>query len=113
MKILMLLLLLLTLNKSTQAIAYRPVSTAIKPSMDTLLKPFYDTGVEELSVPNIDLPIYIIMSLFFMGWLAIGINSNFEDQHWLYALAVSLLTAGLGGLAYALILMPRFYDGKW
>jgi hypothetical protein len=113
MRVLVMLLLFLTINKSVHAIAYYPITPVTKSSIDTTLKPFYDTGVEELPVPNIDLPIYIIMSLFFMGWLAIGINSNFKDEHWLYALAVSVLTAGLGGLVYALILMPQFYDGKW
>jgi hypothetical protein len=113
MKVVVLLILFFFINTSMHAIAYYPLTPALNPHIDTTLKPFYDTGVTELPVPNIDLPIYIVMSLFFLGWLAIGINSNFKDEHWLYALAVSLFTAGLGGFIYALILMPRFYEGKW
>ncbi|MBX2906252.1 MAG: hypothetical protein KF744_09460 [Taibaiella sp.] len=52
--------------------------------------------------------VYIIMAIVGLGWLAMGINSNFEGRKW----ALSLLLYILGwipGLVYTLIMMKRYY----
>jgi uncharacterized membrane protein YqaE (UPF0057 family) len=52
--------------------------------------------------------VYIIMAIVGLGWLAMGINSNFEGSKW----ALSLLLYILGwipGIVYTLIMMKRYY----
>lgn len=51
---------------------------------------------------------YIILSVFFLGWLAIGINENWEGLNWLIGLLLYLLV-WVGGFVFAMIMMGKYY----
>ncbi|MCW3122025.1 MAG: hypothetical protein JWQ38_1517 [Flavipsychrobacter sp.] len=51
---------------------------------------------------------YIILSIFWLGWLAIGLNDDFEGTSWLIALLLYILFY-LPGLIYSLIVMGDYY----
>lgn len=51
---------------------------------------------------------YIVMSLLALGWLAIGIQSNFRGNDWWIALLLYFLFY-LPGLIYSLIVMKKYY----
>lgn len=57
---------------------------------------------------NIPMPLYVVMSIFFLGWLAMGINDNFKGWDWVISLALYIL-AYIPGLIYTLIMMKNYY----
>lgn len=57
-----------------------------------------------------DLPkwLYIVMSIFFLGWLAIGIKGGFKGNDWWICLLLYFLF-WLPGVIYALVVMDKYY----
>lgn len=51
---------------------------------------------------------YIILSIFWLGWLAIGLNDDFDGSSWLIALLLYILFY-FPGLIYSLIVMGDYY----
>jgi uncharacterized membrane protein YqaE (UPF0057 family) len=51
---------------------------------------------------------YIVMSIFALGWLAIGIRSNWKTNDWWISLLLYLLFY-FPGLIYSLIVMKKYY----
>ena len=51
---------------------------------------------------------YIILSIFFLGSLAIGLNDNFEGYSWLIALLLYIIL-WLPGFIYSLVVMGDYY----
>lgn len=58
--------------------------------------------------PKIDKAVYIILSLLFLGWLAIGILSDWEGNDWLINLLLTML-CWLPGVIHALFVMKKYY----
>jgi uncharacterized membrane protein YqaE (UPF0057 family) len=52
--------------------------------------------------------IYILLALFGLGWLGMGLNSNFEGSDWIISLVLYLLL-WLPGFIYTLIKMKNYY----
>lgn len=52
--------------------------------------------------------LYIVLSIIGLGWLAMGINDNFEDWDWVLSLILTLL-GWLPGVIYSLIRMKKYY----
>lgn len=52
--------------------------------------------------------LYIILAIFGFGWLAMGINDNFEDWDWIISLVLYLI-GYLPGLIYTLVKMKKYY----
>jgi uncharacterized membrane protein YqaE (UPF0057 family) len=57
---------------------------------------------------KIEKTIYIVMCVFLLGWLAMGLNDNFEGYDWAISLILYLL-GWLPGLIYSLIKMSKYY----
>jgi|GEM_PF-454327 len=57
-----------------------------------------------------DLPqwAYIVLSIFWLGWLAIGIRSNWKGNDWWIALLLYFVFY-FPGLIYSLIVMKKYY----
>ena len=51
---------------------------------------------------------YILLSIFWLGWLAIGINDDWTGARWLIALILYILF-WLPGFIYSLIMMGHYY----
>jgi len=60
---------------------------------------------EDAAIPQ---AAYIILSILPFGWLAIGLNDNFEGISWLIALLLYIL-GWLPGIIYSLIVMGNYY----
>ena len=58
--------------------------------------------------PKIDKAVYIILTLLFLGWLAIGIVSDWEGYDWLVNLLLTML-CWLPGVIHALFVMKKYY----
>ena len=52
--------------------------------------------------------LYIILSIFWLGWLAMGINDNFQGYEWILCLVLYCLF-WLPGFIYSLIKMGDYY----
>lgn len=57
------------------------------------------------SIPK---PLYVVLAILGLGWLAMGINDNFEGWDWVISLVLYLL-AYIPGLIYTLIMMKNYY----
>jgi uncharacterized membrane protein YqaE (UPF0057 family) len=57
-----------------------------------------------------DLPqwAYIVMAIFWLGWLAIGVRSNWKGNDWWITLLLYFLF-WIPGIVYALIVMDKYY----
>jgi uncharacterized membrane protein YqaE (UPF0057 family) len=57
-----------------------------------------------------DLPqwAYIVLSIFWLGWLAIGVRSNWKGNDWWIALLLYFVFY-FPGLIYSLIVMKKYY----
>jgi uncharacterized membrane protein YqaE (UPF0057 family) len=64
------------------------------------------TAEGDSSMPKI---LYIILALLGLGWLAMGINSNFRGNDWIISLILSLLF-WLPGFIYTLVKMKKYYN---
>ena len=51
---------------------------------------------------------YIILAIFFLGWLGIGLIDNFEGYSWLLSLLLYILF-WLPGFVYTLFMMHKYY----
>jgi len=52
--------------------------------------------------------LYVVMSIFWLGWLAIGINDDFKGNDWWIALLLYFLFY-IPGLIFSLIKMGKYY----
>ncbi len=52
--------------------------------------------------------LYIVLTIFGLGWLAIGLASGWESEWW-KCLLWSIFTLGIGGLIYAFVKMKNYY----
>jgi uncharacterized membrane protein YqaE (UPF0057 family) len=52
--------------------------------------------------------LYVVMAIFFLGWLAIGIQSNWKGNNWWICLLLYFLF-WLPGVIYALVVMDKYY----
>lgn len=52
--------------------------------------------------------LYVVLAIFGLGWLAMGINDNFEESDWLISLLLYILMY-LPGLIFTLIKMSKYY----
>jgi len=52
--------------------------------------------------------LYIVLAIIGFGWLAMGINDNFEGSDWIIGLLLTLLF-WLPGLIFALVKMKKYY----
>lgn len=52
--------------------------------------------------------LYVVMAIFLLGWLAMGINDNFEESDWVISLLLYILMY-LPGLIFTLIKMSKYY----
>lgn len=57
---------------------------------------------------EISKPLYIVLAIFAFGWLAMGINDNFEGWDWVISLVLYIL-GWLPGLIYTLVKMKKYY----
>jgi uncharacterized membrane protein YqaE (UPF0057 family) len=64
------------------------------------------TAEADSSIPKI---LYIILALLGLGWLAMGINSNFRGSDWIIGLVLSLLF-WIPGFIYTLVKMKKYYN---
>ena len=57
-----------------------------------------------------DIPqgLYVLMSIFFLGWLAMGLMDDFEGNNWWVNLILTIL-CWLPGLIHALVKMKDYY----
>lgn len=52
--------------------------------------------------------LYVVLAFFWLGWLAMGINDNFEGWDWVISLALYCIL-WLPGFIYTLIKMKKYY----
>ncbi len=52
--------------------------------------------------------LYVVLAIFAFGWLAMGINDNFEGWDWVISLVLYIL-GWLPGLIYTLVKMKKYY----
>lgn len=52
--------------------------------------------------------VYVLLAIFWLGWLAMGINDNFEGTDWLISLLLYVILY-LPGLIFTLIKMGKYY----
>jgi uncharacterized membrane protein YqaE (UPF0057 family) len=52
--------------------------------------------------------VYVILAIVFFGWLAMGLNDDFEGFDWLISLLLYIL-GWLPGVIYTLIMMKKYY----
>lgn len=52
--------------------------------------------------------VYVILAIIGFGWLAMGLNDNFEGFDWLISLLLYIL-GWLPGVIYTLIMMKKYY----
>jgi uncharacterized membrane protein YqaE (UPF0057 family) len=57
---------------------------------------------------NVPQWLYVVMAIFFLGWLAIGIQSNWKGNDWWICLLLYFLF-WLPGVIYALVVMNKYY----
>ena len=57
---------------------------------------------------KLDQIVYVILAIVFLGWLAMGINDDFQGYAWLISLILYLLF-WLPGVIYSLIMMSKYY----
>lgn len=57
---------------------------------------------------TIPVGLYILLAIFFLGWLAIGINDDWEGYAWLLALLLYIIL-WLPGFIFSLIKMGDYY----
>ena len=53
-------------------------------------------------------PLYVVLAIVALGWLAMGINDNFEGWNWVLSLVLYIL-GWLPGVIYTLIMMKDYY----
>ena len=66
--------------------------------------------VEQQLKPNaeIEKSIYVLLAIFGLGWLGMGLNSDFEGSDWIICLVLYAVLF-LPGFIYALIKMKEYY----
>lgn len=71
---------------------------------------FFSRLIHFLMKPKavISQPLYIVLAVFWLGWLAMGINENFADWDWVLSLVLYILF-WLPGFIYTLIMMHKYY----
>jgi len=52
--------------------------------------------------------VYVVLAIVFFGWLAMGLNDDFEGFDWLISLLLYIL-GWLPGVIYTLIMMKKYY----
>ncbi|MFA6150590.1 MAG: YqaE/Pmp3 family membrane protein [Chitinophagaceae bacterium] len=52
--------------------------------------------------------LYIVLAIFWMGWLAMGINDDFHGNDWLISLLLYIIFY-IPGLIYTLVKMNKYY----
>ncbi|MES2689166.1 MAG: YqaE/Pmp3 family membrane protein [Bacteroidota bacterium] len=52
--------------------------------------------------------LYIVLAIFYMGWLAMGINDDFHGNDWLISLLLYIIFY-IPGLIYTLVKMNKYY----
>lgn len=57
---------------------------------------------------KMDQIVYIILAVFLLGWLAMGLNDNFQGNDWLISLILYILLV-IPGIIYTIIKMPKYY----
>ena len=87
-----------------------PVTTAVETKKVSkhhgfISKVFHFIAKAKEEIPQI---LYIVLAVFFLGWLAMGINDNFEGYDWAISLILYLLL-WLPGFIYTLIKMSNYY----
>ncbi len=63
---------------------------------------------EVMAQPKIDKTVYILLALLGLGWLALGIVSDWEGNDWLVNLLLTIL-CWLPGVIHALFVMKKYY----
>jgi len=86
------------------------VSTADEElSMVTGKKSFFTKVADRLKeAVDISKGAYIVLAIIWFGWLAMGINDNFEGFDWIISLLLYIL-GWLPGVIYTLIRMKKYY----
>lgn len=69
------------------------------------LKKSHNKKAGSSAIPQV---LYIIMAIFWLGWLAMGINDNFSGYDWLISLLLYFLF-WLPGFIFTLIKMGKYY----
>lgn len=57
---------------------------------------------------KLDQVVYIILSILPLGWLAIGLNDDFEGWRWIVALLLYII-GYIPGLIFSLVMMSKYY----
>lgn len=52
--------------------------------------------------------VYVLLAIFWLGWLAMGINDDFQGSDWLISLLLYIILY-LPGLIFTLIKMGKYY----
>jgi uncharacterized membrane protein YqaE (UPF0057 family) len=86
------------------------VSTADEElNMVTGKKSFFTKVADRLKeAVDISKGAYIVLAIIWFGWLAMGINDNFEGFDWIISLLLYIL-GWLPGVIYTLIRMKKYY----
>jgi uncharacterized membrane protein YqaE (UPF0057 family) len=58
--------------------------------------------------PEISKSLYVVLAIFWLGWLAMGINDNFEGWDWVISLLLYCIL-WLPGFIYTLVKMKKYY----
>lgn len=59
--------------------------------------------------PAISKGLFVIMAIFFLGWLSMGIMDDWRGSNWVSNLILTLLTCCVGGFIHAMIKMKDYY----
>jgi len=63
---------------------------------------------EMLAQPKIDKTVYILLAIFGLGWLALGLLSDWEGNDWIVNLLLTML-CWIPGVIHALVVMKKYY----
>jgi uncharacterized membrane protein YqaE (UPF0057 family) len=86
-------------DNSTVNVAQAPNASEKQTIVSKLLK----KGGAEISKS-----LYVVLAIFWFGWLAMGINDNFEGWDWVLSLVLYIL-GWLPGVIYTLVKMKKYY----
>ncbi|MGC4058828.1 MAG: hypothetical protein QM743_12025 [Chitinophagaceae bacterium] len=83
------------------------LTAAPAPAVTEMQKTMH-TKKAKRTADTIPVVLYVILAIFWLGWLAMGINDDFEGYDWLISLLLYILFY-LPGLIFTLIKMGKYY----
>jgi uncharacterized membrane protein YqaE (UPF0057 family) len=102
------LMLVMSMGLAKQSVAIGLVSTNNQTIAVATTEVKKEAPAKIAGDSGISKTVYIILSIFSLGWLAIGLNDNWKGSKWIIALVCYFLL-WLPGVIYSLMHMKDYY----